>query len=216
MTQQETVRLLAMLRIRYPTAKLWEQDANLTTRAWHMTLADVDYAVTEPVLLDWCRSETWPPDPAEIRTRVRSRQRDERSARQSAELIESYRLPALGDGWMARAKQANRPNEETALHVMELATAWRLGELGLDSIRRQCSGWERFVAMNHAREQVRDLIDALATEDDARCGSILTPHGTFTTQDLREQGGILTTINGRKVLRWPVTGGHTGYRYGAG
>jgi hypothetical protein len=103
MHHQDTLKLLSTLRIRYPTAKLWEQDASATGRAWAVTLSDVDYDAAGCVLMDWCKREVWPPDPAEIRQRVRTRERDERTARESAELIEGYRHPALGEGWMQRA-----------------------------------------------------------------------------------------------------------------
>jgi hypothetical protein len=214
MHHQDTVKLLSTLRIRYPTAKLWEQEASATGKAWAMTLADIDYAAAECVLVDWCRREVWPPDPAEIRQRVRTRQRDEQSARDSAALIEGYRLPALGDGWMGRAGQSSRSNEEATEQVMELAAAWERGEIGLDSIRRQCSGYDRFIAMNHARDQVRDLVAALADEDDRRAGSVVTKHGAFTPQDLREHGGIAATVNGQRVVQWPTSGRGGRWRYG--
>jgi hypothetical protein len=96
---------------------------------------------------------------------------------------------------------------------MELAASWQRGEIGLDSVRRQCSGYDRFIAMNHAREQVRDLIDALAEEDDQRETAVETKHGRFSQQDLREHGGIVATINGQRVLRWPTSGTPGHWRY---
>lgn len=122
--------------------------------------------------------------------------------------------PALGEGWMERAKQPSRSNEEATAHVVELAASWRRGKLGLESLRRQCSGYDRFVAMNHAREQVRDLIDALAADDDAREGAVETKYGVFWDVDIRANGGMLATLNGRRVLRWPTSGRDGRWRYG--
>jgi hypothetical protein len=183
-------------------------------KAWGLVLEDVDYEAVECVLVEWFKRETWPPDPAELRQRVRTRARDERTARESAELIEGYRHPALGEGWMGRAGQSSRTNEEATAQVMELAAAWERGELGLDSVRRQCSGYDRFIAMNHARDQVRALIEALAAEDDARAGIVRTSFGGFTPQDLQEHGGIVSSVNGRQRLVWPSSGtGRGSWRY---
>jgi hypothetical protein len=195
-------------------AKLWEQEASATVKAWDLVLEDVDYEAAACVLVEWFKRETWPPDPAELRQRVRARERDERTARESAELIEGYRSPALGEGWMGRAGQSTRTNEEATAQVMELAAAWERGEIGLDSIRRQCSGYDRFIAMNHARDQVRQLIEALAAEDDAREGIVRTGFGEFTSQDLHEHGGIVSRVDGRARLVWPVSGAGPGsWRY---
>jgi hypothetical protein len=181
--------------------------------AWHHTLEDVSFADAEAFVWRWQKTNTFLPDPAEIRNEVRKLAREQAEAQRSQELIAGYRRPALGEGWMGRAAQASRTNEEATGHVVELAAAWRAGELGLDSVRRQSGGYERFVAMNHAREEVRDLIEALAADDDAREDAIVTRHGTFTQQDLRENGGIVATINGQQVLRWPTSGVPGRWRY---
>lgn len=67
MTQDECSRLLTLIAARYSTSKLWEQDAALTARVWHMSLADVPYDVAEAVLQVWFRTQKWAPDPSEIR-----------------------------------------------------------------------------------------------------------------------------------------------------
>jgi hypothetical protein len=189
-------------------------------KAWGLVLEDVDYEAVECVLVEWFRRETWPPDPAELRQRVRTRERDERVARESAALVDGYR-PALGEGWMRRATRPTATNLEITQHVVELAEAWRRGDIGLDSVRRQCEGvfdmaggYARFVANHHAREQVKDLIEALAAEDDAREGIIRTSFGGFTSQDLHEHGGIVSRLDGRARLVWPVSGAGPGsWRY---
>lgn len=98
--------------------------------------------------------------------------------------------------------------------VVEIADAWARGEIGLESVRRQCDGWDRFVAMNHARSEVAVLIDALVDDDNRRKGLIETKHGLFTPQDIRENGGIHGPINGRDTLRWPSSGYPGHWRYG--
>jgi hypothetical protein len=45
-------------------------------------------------------------------------------------------------------------------------------------------------------------------------GNVVTKHGTFTPQDVRENGGICGPINGRDVLRWPTSGSPGRWRYG--
>lgn len=214
MTFNETVSILGVLRSRYPLSKVWDGEMQPMLAAWHHTLEDVSFADAEAFIWRWQKTNAYPPDPAEIRNEVRKLAREREEAQRSQELINSYRRPALGEGWMTRVKQSTRSNAEATAQVVELAEAWRRGEIGLDSVRRQCSGYERFVAMNHAREQVRDLVDALAAEDDAREGRVETNQGTFTEQDIRENGGILAIINGRRVLRWPTSGQPGRWWYG--
>jgi hypothetical protein len=73
MTGDEVSRLLAVIRARYPTSTLWDQDAALTVQAWHRTLADCPYAETQTALDAWMRVEKWAPDPAELRDAVATR-----------------------------------------------------------------------------------------------------------------------------------------------
>jgi hypothetical protein len=73
MTMDETARLLAVTRARYPLSKLWDQPAELTLQGWYRVLADCPYAQTDAALDEWMRTETWAPDPAELRDAVATR-----------------------------------------------------------------------------------------------------------------------------------------------
>lgn len=73
MTSDEVARLLAVIRARYPTSKVWEQDGAMTLQAWHRTLADCPYQETQLALDEWMRVEKWAPDPAELRDAVAKR-----------------------------------------------------------------------------------------------------------------------------------------------
>lgn len=111
------------------------------------------------------------------------------------------------DTVMQRAREATPENTETTEKVLELACAWDQGTIGLDSIRRQSSGAERFVATNHARGTERvalmRLLDALIADQDEREGSVMTKHGRFTQEDLREHGAwIHPDANGRRVIQF--------------
>lgn len=214
-----------MLSSRYPLSRLWDQGTVKTHKVWCHVLADVPYADVEQFLDGWIRTEEFPPDPAAVRTGVKRLDRERKEAQRSQDLVDGYR-PALGEGWMRRAKRPTATNLDITKHVVELADAWRRGEIGLDSVRRQCEGvfdmpggYARFVANHHARDQVKDLIEALAAEDDARERIIRTSFGGFTCQDLHEHGGLLTTVNGERRLVWPVSGSGRGswrYRTGGG
>lgn len=72
MTRQDVAKLLLVIAARYPTSKLWAQSEELTVKAWHMTLADVNYPDAERALAEWFKSEKWAPDPSELRGRVAS------------------------------------------------------------------------------------------------------------------------------------------------
>jgi hypothetical protein len=181
---------------------------------WQRTLRDITYADADRFLGDWILDEVFPPDPAEIRRGVRQKQRDAERERKEAETRARYRVPALGEGWMTRAKASTATNAEITAHVVGLAEAWGRGELDLAGVRGLCDGWERFVALNHDKAAVLPLIEELAADDDARSGNLVTKHGTFTPQDVRENGGICGPINGRDVLRWPTSGSPGRWRYG--
>lgn len=77
----------------------------------------------------------------------------------------------------------------------------------LAQVRTLCTGYDRFVAINHATAPDKALLmalqDALVADQDQHDGSVQTKHGRFTRGDLREYGGILLERNGRQVLIWP-------------
>lgn len=111
------------------------------------------------------------------------------------------------DTYMQRARDATPENTETTEKVLELAGGWGQETIGLDSIRRQCSGYERFVATNHARGADRDalrlLLDALIADQDAREGAVMTKQGRFAQDDLREHGAwIHPDAHGRRIIRF--------------
>jgi hypothetical protein len=214
MTEEETAKILAVVRARYPLSKLWEQDESLTLTSWEMTVSDVSYAEADAALARWFKTEPFAPDPAELRKRVLDARSASRREQATAETLAEYQIPALGDGWLRRAADPTADNLEVTNSVVEIADAWSRGEIGLDSVRRQCSGWERFVALNHAKDAIQPLVDALA-QDDEDCGLFLrTKHGHYLPQDLAENGGLHGAINGRRVLRWPTSGNpDVGWRY---
>jgi hypothetical protein len=68
-------------------------------------------------------------------------------------------------------REPNPEQAETMRHVLELASSWQRGGLGLDSLRRQCSGYDRFTAMRFTppgtedRALMRALLEALVAEE---------------------------------------------------
>lgn len=109
--------------------------------------------------------------------------------------------------WLSSAREATPENAEATAAVLELASEWSLGGLPLPQIRRLCTGFDRFVAVNHTvgpdKDLVISLLDALNAESDRRDGSVTTHQGRFTPADIHEYGGLLINRNGRRVLVWP-------------
>ena len=67
MNLTETKQLLAVIAARYPNSKVWDQEPELTIKAWQMTLDDVALGDAQRVLVSWFKSQKWAPDPSEIR-----------------------------------------------------------------------------------------------------------------------------------------------------
>jgi hypothetical protein len=116
---------------------------------------------------------------------------------------------------MSDARQISPENAEIAARVLEVAHAWGRGDLPLHAIEGQCSGRERFIALNHLAKGSEDklalmrLLDALIAYVDSG-GAWQTKHGRFTRADLAEYGGMVV----RGALVWPEFGSHgRGYHY---
>lgn len=76
MTEQQTAQLIALVKLRYPSAKLGQESADPQkaiagmVRVWHMTLGDVPYEAAERALQQWFKVQKWAPDPSELRAAV--------------------------------------------------------------------------------------------------------------------------------------------------
>ncbi|MBA2708250.1 MAG: hypothetical protein H0U59_10660 [Gemmatimonadaceae bacterium] len=99
--------------------------------------------------------------------------------------------------------EPNPDETETTRHVRELAQAWEAGTLPLPELRRQCSGYERSVAVRYAgngsadKRLVMRLLDALV----AAQGVQETKQGVFTREDLF--GAVQTRDkNGHRVIQF--------------
>lgn len=55
MTQEETVKIMAMLSAYYGQGK---SDAKIMAKAWHLILKDFDYAKAEKAVIDFARNDT--------------------------------------------------------------------------------------------------------------------------------------------------------------
>lgn len=216
MNADEVSQVVAMMRAHYgPRSGLEGRSLELMLETWTAALATVPLKPHGMNALEWWFAhEDWPPQAANIRNRAREAMASEERAARDAATRERYPRPALGAGWMDRAKRPTATNEEITAAVVELAIAWAAGEIGLTSVRRQSTGYERFVAVNHARVEVMPLIEALCEEDERRLGIVRTHQGAFTRQDLHEHGGIAGIVNGQRVVRWPTSGWPGAYRYG--
>jgi hypothetical protein len=113
-------------------------------------------------------------------------------------------LSERSSDWLQRAREATPENADTTAAVVELAEAWARGDIPLAGVRTACTGYDRFVAMNHAKAQVRDLLDALVVDQDRTEGSARTKHGRFTREDLHQaQARVTVDSRGRRVLSFP-------------
>jgi len=110
MNLTETKQLLAVIAARYPNSKVWDQDPELTIKAWQMTLDDVTLGDAQRVLVGWFKAHKWAPDPAEIRELL-------------AEAVNP--LPSEGAVWARRSryfhgeltKSAVDPDDQFAFRV---------------------------------------------------------------------------------------------------
>lgn len=68
MNEQEAAMVARLVVARYPRAAVGEPKA--MAKSYWLTLNDVPYELVEKVLSDWFKSEKWPPDVSEIRSRV--------------------------------------------------------------------------------------------------------------------------------------------------
>ncbi len=114
--------------------------------------------------------------------------------------------PAVDDAF-ARAKDATPENLEITELAIEMAHEWQRGEKSLSAVRRESTGYERFIATNHARgagkAALMALLDALITEQDRGEGSTQTKQGRFTQRDLEEHGAwIHPDQHGHRVIQF--------------
>jgi hypothetical protein len=112
-------------------------------------------------------------------------------------------LSQPSEGWLSRARSVTPENAEITQDVIELAEAWKRGDIGLDSIRIQSTGYQRFVASVHASREVMPMIIALDEERKEAEGEHFTNHGTFTQRDLREARARITTYRKTRVIQIP-------------
>lgn len=76
MTAQQVAELIALVKLRYPNAKLGQESADPQkaiagmVKVWHMALSDVPFDAAMRVLELWFKTQKWAPDPSEIRTAV--------------------------------------------------------------------------------------------------------------------------------------------------
>lgn len=107
MNLTETKQLLAVIAARYPNSKVWDQDPELTIKAWQMTLDDVTLGDAQRVLVGWFKAHKWAPDPSEIRELL-------------AEAINP--LPSEGEAWkdgLAWVRGATFESEPFGVTVMK-------------------------------------------------------------------------------------------------
>jgi hypothetical protein len=110
------------------------------------------------------------------------------------------------------ARYEREPTEderEKVDHVVELARAWEAGELPLESVRIQSTGYDRNVAVRTTgvgtpeKLLINRLLDALVADQNL----YETKQGAFEEQDLREdQARKLRDALGRRVIQFPVNG----------
>ena len=118
--------------------------------------------------------------------------------------------------WMSEARRATPEHEEITLAVMELVAAWQEERLPLWGVTNQCTGWERWIALNHVRRGTDEfralmaLFDAICEQQDIEARAWQTKHGRFTAEDMAEHGGKVV----RGVIHWPEYGSRErGYVY---
>jgi hypothetical protein len=105
------------------------------------------------------------------------------------------------------AKRNSPENLAITATVISIARDWQSGAFPLASVREQCSGTDRWVAINHAKDDdrkiIQSLLDALVDEQDRAEGVIVTKQGRFTQRDLREAGAwIHPDEYGNRIIRF--------------
>src|SRR4051812_40367905 len=94
------------------------------------------------------------------------------------------------------------------LHVIEIAEAWKRGELSLSSVRTLCTGPERYAGMRFAplrspeKRAVMAMVEALVAQDDI---SVPCGHGIIDADEIRQDGvKLVTTWKGERAHVWPM------------
>jgi hypothetical protein len=112
---------------------------------------------------------------------------------------------------LQQAKQSTPENADITEDVLAIARGWQRGELPLSQVRVLCTGYDRFVALNHCgigsddRAVLMALLDAIVAELDRAERSEPTKHGTITTKDMGEAiGRISFDRQHRRVIQFPV------------
>ena len=114
-------------------------------------------------------------------------------------------MQRLGDLLHQEPDAAQR---EVLNHVLDVALAWRRGELGLDAVNGLCSGYERWQAMRFADQTsegyaaLRALVDQCVLSSR---GILRTNHGIVLGAELHHDG-VKQTTNwaGKRVFVWPL------------
>lgn len=108
MTSDEVTQAILLIDAAYgPKMKAAERNLDLVIEVWSIALADIPWSpYGENALSWWLQHEPWPPAPAEIRERATTQMRNQRKARESAELLQRYsRVPErVRPSWEERRK----------------------------------------------------------------------------------------------------------------
>lgn len=109
---------------------------------------------------------------------------------------------------MTRAPKTDA-ERETLRHVVELAHAWRGGDIDLAGVKRQCTGRERFQGMRFAEiggADKRVLIELAEALVAGAPGAFPFAHGLLVEEELFEAGGAkaMTNRDGKRVYVWRI------------
>lgn len=154
MKESDVVELVALLRARYPRAK-WHEDDRVTYRAWFDAMNDLPAPLVAQILPDMFKTSAFPPDPADIRSRLFS---------------ESGILPEPDEAWaraIDRIKGVSGADEVP--YTINLVIKEVGGLFMLRSSERPEQDRERFIKAYTARRkkamvdpQVIGMLDSLA------------------------------------------------------